>query len=56
MKAPKVCECGRKILVFINRSRNPNARVRGLDRGRTLKDHDMCAECWRALTRTGVRA
>lgn len=56
MSAPKYCACGRKILVFINRRRNPNARTRGLRRGRRIPDHDLCNECWRRLTHVGVRA
>lgn len=55
MTTPKYCECGRKILVLINRRLNPKARVRGLAHGRTLKDHDMCADCWRRITHAGVR-
>ena len=49
MSAPKHCECGNRILIFLHPRRNPKARVRGLASGRTLKGHDVCAECWRGL-------
>lgn len=43
MKAPRYCECGREIKVFLHARNSSKAQ------GVKLVKHDMCDPCWRAL-------
>lgn len=42
----KYCECGNEIKIRLHPVRNPNSHKR---HSRTLKDHDLCRQCFRKV-------